>query len=173
MPVLVTVQRPVQRVAVRQRRTRPGVGRGVVVNGPDEVLSVRSGRMSLACGSEEFASITTGPAVEVADPQGWYNPQTPTEAGCCSSNVGAITWPPGGQRSGTGETPRAAVDDLLRNLAGIQVVRRAEVLPYGNVDADYRVAVLYEWGRPTILAGVHRSGDTWAAVEEGTCEPKD
>ncbi len=161
--------------------TREGDEGTMFVNGPDEVLSEPPGRMSLRCGSEEaplilddpkLAPKETGPVVEVVDPHGWYNPRTPDEAGCYSPAVGAVTWGPKGPRWGAGETPGAAVDSLLRNMGGIKIVRRAEVLPYGYVNADKRVAIVYEWGRPAILATVWRSGDTWKAAEEAPCEPK-
>ncbi len=141
----------------------------LLMSQPEGALDLPPGNVSFECVAGD-GSRSERRVVEVADPNGWFDPTTSADAGCPQSNVGAVDVAPGtGARVvGTGATPEEAAEDLARRLGGIPLGREVEVLG-GYVDADRRTALLSQWGRHTVVADLNRSGTLWKGTEAGTC----
>jgi len=127
------------------------------------------GRMRVGCGWFGAAP-TTWQVVEVADPRGWFDPTSMADAGCPTTNVGAVTFGPGDRKNGTGATPQEAGADLARRLWGTSAGSRVRVMG-GYVDAGNKTVLLFRAGEDTVVASADRTGRTWRAQVAGWCLP--
>jgi len=153
------------------------------------------GRIRVGCFSDEVPEPTRWQVVEVVDPHGWFDPTTMADAGCPNFDVESrIPTPgeelkdgevvvPGLDSTGTGGTPQAAGEDLIRRLAAVWAEAGETPPPYLNqVQPGRPVTVLggyvrakrmllVKTGAKTAVAVADRYGATWEARQIGWCLP--
>lgn len=129
------------------------------------VVSTPPGQLVVEC--TERGRSGSRRVVSVADPQGWFRPGSPSEAGCLVRGIG--DWE---QVPGRGTTAHEAAENMLRNLAGDDAAaRQVSMAHVGYVGGARQPFLLHQEGKPSLIGVATRSGGTWSATREYICGP--
>jgi hypothetical protein len=126
-------------------------------------------RLTLGCASPPGMDDTGSVVIELQDPDEYWRPSTLDDHGCAPGGAG----PSWAVSAGSGDTPEAAVDDLLVNFAGateIDVANlTAEPAPSGYVGSDIQTWVGLRRGSPYVSILVTDLGTSYSAYPDSFC----
>ena len=130
-------------------------------------LKAPPGQLRLSCSTESRESPET--VVTVADPGGYWRPETLADLGCTSGAI--LDWVVG---PGRGKTPEAAVDNMVMQmrkpgggpLTTPVTVKRADI---GYFDVASQTWLVTRAGRPYLSVNVTKDNGGFAAYADALC----
>ncbi len=144
----------------------PGGGGGDPLPAEDATWTLLAppGALDLFCTRDGDPIPKAKQLVTVTDPEGYWNSASLKTLGC--ERFGVWDW---GGTPGSGESPEAAVNDLVPGLSTQELDYAISKAPIGYPDASPEIWIASVGSEPRYVISVLPDGDSFEARPEGSC----